>query len=195
MPVAGFADAILQMFFALASCQILFSNRISASYSTRDRSGPSFSRRWVQRQQRFQTEVGPTPMRLRLRVFSRYRPRPLMVVVFFTIAALIVLANFVRVAASPEKVVYGWPLIWHWHTIAVAPAFVFVCGWEHRRSRSQSRGAPLEGRQAPSFDDWLCEERELRERSLSQGRRHWKKHRSKAASILVGNVWNSARGD
>lgn len=37
----------------------------------------------------------------------------------------------------------------------------------------------LTGEEQFEFDDWLCEERELRERSLNQGRRHWKKHRNK----------------
>ena len=74
-------------------------------------------------------------MRLRLGVFSRYRPRALTVVVFFTIAALIVLANFVRGAASPEKVVYGWPLIWHRFVYVVSDGPTVTVGWYNSGSR------------------------------------------------------------
>lgn len=72
-------------------------------------------------------------MRLRLGAFAGYRPRVLTLVVFVAIAALIFLANFVGGAANSEKVAYGWPLIWHWHTILVAPSVVGVGRWEYDR--------------------------------------------------------------
>lgn len=73
-------------------------------------------------------------MRLRLGAFARYRPRVLTVVVFFAIAASMVIANLnvVDDHANPPNIVYGWPLIWHWHVIVFVPPFNGQVGsWQY----------------------------------------------------------------
>lgn len=62
----------------------------------------------------------------KLRAFSRYRPRVLTLVVFCIVAATLVLANLscelVRAGTGitlPIRGIYGWPLCWHWHNLAL----------------------------------------------------------------------------
>ena len=79
-------------------------------------------------------------MRLRLGAFARYRPRVLTVVVFFAIAALIIMSNLTHVELWAERdwssgelrdKSYGWPLIWHRY---VSSNFGEI-GWYYSLSR------------------------------------------------------------
>jgi hypothetical protein len=78
-------------------------------------------------------------MRLRLRRFSRYRPRVLTLLVFVVTAALIVLANlsFDQVSdwfAGFGVRSYGWPLVWHRYVLLVSD-FPSTVGWYYSANR------------------------------------------------------------
>lgn len=86
-------------------------------------------------------------MRPKLQAFSRYRPRVLTLVVLFLIAAPITLANFTSEVVLAEAAIhgrettgshqgqYGWPLIWHWHNLAISPGPCGIFNWEYSPAR------------------------------------------------------------
>ena len=81
-------------------------------------------------------------MRPRFRAFSRYRPRVLTLVVLFLIAAPTTLANFTSeidddeiAVGSKFKGVYGWPLMWHWHELALIPGACGIIDWDFSGAR------------------------------------------------------------
>ena len=87
-------------------------------------------------------------MRPLFRAFSRYRPRVLTLVVLFLIAAPMTLANFTSeinddeiAVGSKFKGVYGWPLMWHWHELALIPGACGIIDWDFSAARLAGNAA------------------------------------------------------
>lgn len=81
-----------------------------------------------------------------LAAFSRYRPRVLTLVVFFVVAAVLVLANLSTEISGVEdrnlplspylvKLSGGWPLTWHRYIILSSPGPAGTIGWQYSARR------------------------------------------------------------